>query len=375
MLRRAIRGFRITALAAVAAVAGLASAQPSPRPGQQPAAPVQDAAIAPSWSSPALERIGTMLAGTWKTDSAVPVPGSTETVNIVFSIAPVGIEGMPNALYAEAARADALWDPYRQAIFQLFEYKGKIRLRTYEFHNANVDKDAFIGAWAAPEAFPPLSADKFIATLDLEGTETGGTFTARTPAAYPTAVGGAVEMTSEIELSANRLVTADRGFDAQGNIAWGQDATGRYVYSKVTPEATVTRHDDGLVVIEYRAGAGRASQAGDTAAFHYSGWFTRNAELFNSSKTQGMPYSYTLPGTMIAGWARGIDSMRPGSLRRIYIPFMLGYGEGGQPPRMPGRSNLMFEIECMNVAEAPAAPTPPVRPAPQNQTQDTPSGG
>lgn len=384
MLSGVIRGLKSGAwmwaagCALIAGSGGAALAQPSPRPSSPPVPAAPDSSVPPSWSSPALERLGTMLSGTWKTDVGVAVPGSTtgETVNVVLSIGPVGIEGMPNALYAEAARADALWAPYRQAIFQLYDYHGKVRLRTYEFHNANVLKEAIIGAWAIPEAFPPLTKDQFIATLDIEGTASDTGFTGRTPAPYPTAVGGAVEMTSEIELSANRLVTVDRGYDAQGNIAWGQDATGRYVYSKVASPATVTRSDDGLVVIEYRAGAGREGQAGDTGAFHYTGWFTRNASLWNSSKTQGVPFSYTLPGTMVPGWLRGTEKMRPGTLRRFYIPYPLAYGEAGQPPRMPGRSNLIFEVECMHIAEAPAAPaTAPLPPPVANPAHDTSTGG
>lgn len=309
-----------------------------------------------SWSSPAIERVGQMLCGTWRTNAAVPVAGSTtgETVNLVLSIGPIQIEGIPDAMYCEAARADALWAPYRQAIFQLYEYRGKIRLRTFEFHNANVEKAAFIGAWAVPEAFPTLTKDHFIATLDIEGAESGGVFSGRTPAPYPTAVGGAVEMTSEIEISATRLVTADRGYDAQGAIVWGQEAGGRYEYSRVDPEVTVRRDGDGLVVMEYRSGTGRVGEPGDTIAVHYSGWFSRNAALFDSSRNRGVPMSYILPGQMIAGWLRGTEGLRPGALRRIYIPYTLGYGEAGQPPRMPARANLVFEVECVNLAAVPA---------------------
>lgn len=344
-------------------------------------AQAQTDALPVSWSSPDVQRIGEMLCGTWKTDAAVPIAGaegdgdgSGEPVHVLLSIGAVGIEGMPNAMYAEMARDDNPHRPYRQAIYQLFEYRGKIRLRTYEFHNANVEKNAFIGAWAIPEIFPPMNKNQFIATLDVEGTPSGSGFTGRTPAPYPTAVGGAVEMTSEMELTATRLVTADRGYDATGAIVWGQEAGGRYVFSKVTPDTTLTRHEDGLVVLEYRSGTGRETQAGDTAAFHYSGWFTRNATLFDSSHTRGVPFSYTVPGQMIAGWIRGNDKARPGTLRRIYVPYALGYGEVGQPPRMPAKSNLVFEVECINVAPAPQAPAGTRAPATPDAASDTAGG-
>ncbi|MEZ6233646.1 MAG: CpcT/CpeT family chromophore lyase [Phycisphaerales bacterium] len=356
---RAIRSLR-TASVALALVVGAASPALA-QEGDQASTGARAAGVVATWSNDRLERVGMMLSGNWRSDA--PVGSGADAANLMISVAPIGIEGIPDALYVEVARADEMWAPYRQNIWQLFDYKGNVRLRTYEFHNAAIDnalidKDAFIGAWAMPNAFPPLAADNFIATLDIEGTVTANGFSGRTPAPYPTAAGGAVEMTSEINLTPTRLVTADRGFDAQGNVVWGQESGGQITYTKVEPTATVTRHDDGLIVVEYRSGTGRQAQTGDTFSCHYVGWFARTAQIFNSSRQMGRPFSYQFPGTVIEGWRRGTEGMRAGSLRRMYIPYPLAYKEMGQPPQMPPRSNLVFEVEALSVSEntAPAAP-------------------
>jgi hypothetical protein len=185
-------------------------------------------------------------------------------------------------------------------------------------------------------------------------------------------------MTSRVELTGNRLVTEDRGYAADGSIAWGQDEGGRYAYSKVDPETelTIDRSDDGLVVVEYREGVGEPPTAGDTFVVHYHGWFTRDTNTFDASRNRGIPYSYQYPGTMVQGWSRAVEGMKPGSLRRFFVPFELGYGEAGQPPRMPGRSNLLFEVQCVSVTAAPApaaTPTPPAAPAEQSDGASDPT--
>jgi FKBP-type peptidyl-prolyl cis-trans isomerase len=157
---------------------------------------------------------------------------------------------------------------------------------------------------------------------------------------------------------------------------WGQEEGGAYTYSRVDPatELDITRSDDGLVVIEYRDGVGREVQDGDTFSVHYHGWFARNATTFDTSRTRMAPYAYQYPGTMVEGWHRGVEGMKPGTLRRFYIPYMLGYKEQGQPPRMPGRSNLIFEVECVSVTAQAAPPAPAGARPPQQPAQDTPSG-
>mmetsp|Transcript_40083 Transcript_40083/g.87488 ORF Transcript_40083/g.87488 Transcript_40083/m.87488 type:complete len:260 (-) Transcript_40083:11-790(-) len=52
---------------------------------------------------------------------------------------------------------------------------------------------------------------------------------------------------------------------------------------------------------------------------------------------------------MIAGFDRGVEGMRVGECRRIFIPWKLAYGLQGKPPKVPSKADLVFETRCVNV--------------------------
>ena len=61
----------------------------------------------------------------------------------------------------------------------------------------------------------------------------------------------------------------------------------------------------------------------------------------------------------MAGLRYGIEGMRVGGKRRLFIPFQLAYGEAGRPPLIPPKSELIFDVELMAVADTlPRAEAP-----------------
>lgn len=54
-------------------------------------------------------------------------------------------------------------------------------------------------------------------------------------------------------------------------------------------------------------------------------------------------------GNAIPGYDRGIRGMRLGERRRINVPWQLGYGARGNPPDIPSRQDLVFEVELTSL--------------------------
>jgi FKBP-type peptidyl-prolyl cis-trans isomerase len=54
-------------------------------------------------------------------------------------------------------------------------------------------------------------------------------------------------------------------------------------------------------------------------------------------------------GQVIDGWEQGLQLMRPGEKRVLIVPFELGYGTRGDPPKIPKRATLVFEVEVVSV--------------------------
>ncbi len=95
-------------------------------------------------------------------------------------------------------------------------------------------------------------------------------------------------------------------------------------------------------------GTGAKPLATDVVTAHYSGTLI-NGEEFDGSRKHGTePISFPL-NRVIAGWTEGLQLMSVGSKYKLYIPYNLGYGLHGSPPKIPGGAALIFEIELVDV--------------------------
>jgi peptidylprolyl isomerase len=78
---------------------------------------------------------------------------------------------------------------------------------------------------------------------------------------------------------------------------------------------------------------------------------------------QPMPFVQGVGGA-IPGFDQGVVGMRIGGKRRIFIPWQMGYGTHAIPDRGPGhpgipaKSDLIFDVELVDVSEPPP-PQPP----------------
>lgn len=83
----------------------------------------------------------------------------------------------------------------------------------------------------------------------------------------------------------------------------------------------------GLKYWDTKEGKGDAAKAGATVTIHYTGW-TLDGKVFDSSVVRGETAEFPL-GSLIEGWQKGIPGMKPGTVRRLYIPLKMAYGEDG----------------------------------------------
>lgn len=70
-------------------------------------------------------------------------------------------------------------------------------------------------------------------------------------------------------------------------------------------------------------------------------------------------------GHLIPGFDQGFLGMRVGGKRRIFIPWQLGYGTRSLParldhPAIPPMSDLVFDVELLDVTDLPTMPVHPL---------------
>jgi peptidylprolyl isomerase len=107
----------------------------------------------------------------------------------------------------------------------------------------------------------------------------------------------------------------------------------------------------------------------DTVSVFYAGYLENGAK-FDARTRAASPISFAL-NQVIPGWTEGLQLMHPGSKVKLHIPWELGYGEAGSPPKIPGRSNLIFDVELVSVTPDP---TPPFALPKDGELRATPSG-
>ena len=106
---------------------------------------------------------------------------------------------------------------------------------------------------------------------------------------------------------------------------------------------------------DLRLGTGAEVTAGRRATVNYTLWLYDSGRAENKgtlveTSVGAQPFAFTVgAGGVIRGWDQGVPGMRIGGLRRLVLPPELGYGSQGSPPKIPGNSTLLFEIELLAV--------------------------
>lgn len=135
-------------------------------------------------------------------------------------------------------------------------------------------------------------------------------------------------------------------------------------FSKLDENKGVTKLDDGLRYEILKPGTGAYPKVGQLAKVHYTGSFV-NGQVFDSSVQRGQPAELVLqepsekdPRGVISGIVEGLQKINTGGKIKLYIPPHLAYGDSGTPGGIPPSAALIFEVELLDVKDAPKY-TPP----------------
>lgn len=83
---------------------------------------------------------------------------------------------------------------------------------------------------------------------------------------------------------------------------------------------------------------------------HYTGKF-ENGDIFDSTKERGTFKFLLGANRVIKGWEIAVKTMCKGEQAEFRISPEYAYGEKGFPPKIPGNSTLIFEVELVNIHE------------------------
>ena len=96
-------------------------------------------------------------------------------------------------------------------------------------------------------------------------------------------------------------------------------------------------------------GDGKAVVKGALITTQYRGWL-EDGTCFDSSYQRGKPFQCVIgTGRVIKGWDQGLIGMRVGGKRKLWVPAHLAYGERQIGAHITPHSNLIFEIELLEV--------------------------
>ena len=125
-----------------------------------------------------------------------------------------------------------------------------------------------------------------------------------------------------------------------------KEAGEKYLAENAKKEGVITL-PSGLQYQVLKEGNGKKPTAKDTVQCHYEG-FLIDGTVFDSSYKRGEPATFPLQ-QVIAGWTEGLQLMQEGAKYRFFIPYRLGYGEGGAGNSIPPFAALIFDVELIQV--------------------------
>jgi hypothetical protein len=177
-----------------------------------------------------LEELIALMTGSFNSERQATV--DTNYRDVTVHMYPIWPDRDGSWLYVEQSLSDNQEEPYRQRIYKLSrENDSTLRSDIYTIPNAGL----WACRWQTPEFFDRL----LLETISIrEGCEVlikkvDDKFIGKTRGKNcPSDLQGATYVTSEVEISNNRIVTWDRGFNELDSLVWGA-LKGGYIFDKI----------------------------------------------------------------------------------------------------------------------------------------------
>ncbi|MBT8303098.1 MAG: chromophore lyase CpcT/CpeT [Bacteroidia bacterium] len=177
-----------------------------------------------------LDSLFTMMQGSY--NSEAQAEQDSAYYNISLHMYPIW-EDKGNWLYVEQALNATQDKPYRQRLYEVKQLNDST-FASYIYTLANASD--WVGKWKTPQAFDSLDVKDITLRKGCEvllNKFDGKNFKGRTgEKTCESTLRGASFATSEVELTPERIISWDRGFDAEGNHVWGADKGG-YIFDKL----------------------------------------------------------------------------------------------------------------------------------------------
>ncbi len=123
----------------------------------------------------------------------------------------------------------------------------------------------------------------------------------------------------------------------------------------------------GIFIKIEKQGDGPKVDSGMTVVVNYTGTL-KNGTTFDTNLDSAFGHVAPLEfvvGTagVIAGWDEAVTYFNKGGKGKVFIPAMLGYGASAQGEKLPAFSDLVFEMEIMDLKPGPKPEEIPAAPA------------
>lgn len=124
----------------------------------------------------------------------------------------------------------------------------------------------------------------------------------------------------------------------------------REIVEQRWPDAKRTSTSLRYIVMKEGDRSGGTPQPGARVKVLYKGMLL-DGTVFDQALDPAQPFSPRVGrNELIAGWEQALVRMHRGEKWLLIVPYELGYGSKGNPPKIPRRATLVFEMELLDFA-------------------------